>query len=275
MLESQMLKASLTCILVIVSLLSLADAEEISINNDAGESGIGISGSLDPWQVVVNSWDQNSVTAYSNDDMSLFKDMKTVFYPIDSSIEKLRTVSMYTYGANKIEIADTSWLQAQDDLGNTWSTGFERYSTLRDSNGMQPFGLITVDLERLTNEEAMGFDPALVNTQMTLLLSDTYDPARIAKLTEQLNSYGIATGTAFNIQTVNFNNYDEMVSLYGTAWSDWFQLFRDPEMWSLFKTALEGEGDLTYEDIMNRHFGDSNGPITCVWGSGTYTSISV
>jgi hypothetical protein len=142
---------------------------------------------------------------------------------------------------------------------------------------MQPFGIITEDFEKLTNGGlGEGLNPASVNTQITLLLSDTYDPSRIAKLTEQLNSLGTTMGTTFNIQTVSFNNYDEMLSLYGESWGDWFELFGNQEIWSLFKTA-DGNGDdpLTYDDIMNRRYRDSNGAITCVWGSNTNTRISV
>lgn len=263
----------LSVLLVVIILVLVANAEDFDLTGNELTSGF----SFDNGQLSVYSWDRNLVSAYGNDDMGLFKNMKTALSQTDSSIDKLRKVSMFTFGANKLDIADTSILNAQDNMNNMMSTGFERYSTLTDKNGMMPFGLIAEDFETLSTEGlGQGLSQGMLNTKITLILPDTFDPVKADKFVAQLNSLNTNMHTTFDVKLVNFNSYEDMLSLYGASWGEWFSVFNDPEVWAPFKEALKnGDDELTYEEIMNSHYKESNGGITCVWGSNLYTRTSV
>lgn len=253
-------KAYFSGLFLSIFLLSLAvSAAEFDTGDAKFDWGTG----------VANSWDWNKVTGYSDGSVGLFKDMNTEVFNGENSFGKTRTVSMFSFGANKIEIADASLLSAQDSFDHQLSNGFERFTTISSSDGLPAFGLITEDLVTISDEAFKNeFNPASINTKKTLILPNNYDAVKASKLGNQLST--LESGQ-FDVRLVNFNNYDEMMLLFGTNWGEWFKLFADPDLWTLLKTQKDSNVDI--EDHMN--FWDSNGAITCRWGYESDTQVTL
>jgi hypothetical protein len=215
------------------------------------------------------SFDQRRVAAYSNGPMALLNGMYTQLYPGTDSVEKLRKTTMFSSGADLLEIDDISYLMGTNDQGNVITSGYKKSSILR--NMPYPFAIIKEDLMTLSD---VGENLGDLTSKTIVMIPSANIDGMDEMNQELIKAFGTTGGNVFiktfkydsDIKTLfNMGDLDLGTYMGKMSWDELFGIFNDPRLWNALEDARNSKNG-EYEENNLRYYSDSSHGITCNWG---------
>lgn len=233
--------------------------------------------------LIIHSIDTQNIASYGNSDMMLFNNMETSLSYLDGGLlEKSRKTSLLTFGTERMDINESSYLTGIDEVGNVYDYGWERSATLE--NVSFPFAVMRDDLVRLSDQ---NFSEESYYSRTFLLLPEGYESVY------DLNTLNATFGDSSLIEIKTFKydydslqygfDMDTLSQLFGSGLSgETLELFGE-SLRQFYSTLTNKELRQMMTDYQNQTrekkelpdsgynprilFQESMGGVTCIWGS--------
>ncbi len=269
--------------LVLVVMLSLENAfcQEYS-NEDEDAYYVNTEIPIDDPQdaLTISTKDLQSISTFSNGPLGLWSAMNTYVLQEDGTLKSSRETGVFSYGSELMQIKEYSWLIAEDELGNElYSDGYFINYTLQGAK--LPFAVIREDMITLS-ELSLANNEAFNSSSVTklLLYEDFYDSYDIDALNRAFGKSSDVNEVLFrynpelgSLDPMNESTLD--MSLFGDMWSEFGNIFNNPEVMKMFNDFAKEQLERQREEQNNKDnlntienmFDKCDGGVCCKWGT--------